>query len=210
MRAHNGFILCRINLRISGSTYSFIINSSAICFAFSIYILGNDPAIVRSSNNAPLFAVGKFIMFLCLKKCHYTSCRYSFDVRETIFIFFGAEMLPRKQTIKRRFHFPPDLNSASALSGKTGNSEIGSFSFKCCMLLLLILPTNTHQNIKYYLLKPNPPFTVKMIDCVHQTETAASRPHARRVPSLSRCRSLCQQEGQHPLTGQRAPISGGT
>jgi len=105
MRAHNGFILCRINLRISGSTCSFIINSSAICFAFSIYIFGNDPAIVRASSNAPLFAVGKFIMFLCLKKCHYTSCRYSFDVRETIFIFFGGRNVTEKVNNKKAFSF---------------------------------------------------------------------------------------------------------
>ena len=40
---------------------------------------------------------------------------------------FFAQMLPRKWAIKRYFIFPPQLTSASALPGETGNPEIASF-----------------------------------------------------------------------------------
>jgi len=40
---------------------------------------------------------------------------------------FLAQMLPRKQEIKMYFIFQPQLTSASALPGETGNPEIASF-----------------------------------------------------------------------------------
>jgi len=40
---------------------------------------------------------------------------------------FLAQMLPRKYAIKMYFIFPPNLTSASALHGETGNPEIASF-----------------------------------------------------------------------------------
>jgi len=38
-----------------------------------------------------------------------------------------AEILPRKQAIKRRYIFPPHLINASALPCETENTEIVSF-----------------------------------------------------------------------------------
>jgi len=69
-----------------------------------------------------------------------------------------------------------------------------------------VLPTD-RKHLKVSPVTTQPPFTVKIIDCVHQAgpmkgaeHPAVCYPHARRLPSLS----LCQQEGQHPLTAQRA------
>jgi len=74
-------------------------------------------------------------------------------------------MLPRKYAIKRYFIFPPNLSSTSALSGETGNSEIASFHlYPACFF------TKKHETqLKYHLVRAEPPFTVKTMDLVHQT-----------------------------------------
>ena len=47
-----------------------------------------------------------------------------------------------------------------------GNRKVGNcgFSFKCCMLL-----PQTRRTLKYHLVTAKPAFTVKTINCVHQT-----------------------------------------
>jgi len=58
------------------------------------------------------------------------------------------------------FIFPPHLSIASALPGETGNPE----------MLHAFLPKKKHETqLKYHLVKAEQPFTVKMIDWVHQT-----------------------------------------
>ena len=62
------------------------------------------------------------------------------------------------------FIFPPHLTSASALSGETGNPEIASFH-----LNVVYFFTKRHETqLKYHLVRAEPPFTVKTIDWVHQ------------------------------------------
>jgi len=63
------------------------------------------------------------------------------------------------------FIFPPHLTSASALPGETGNPEIASFHLNAARFS----PKNTKHSLKYHLVRPEPPFTVKTIDRVHQT-----------------------------------------
>jgi len=46
-------------------------------------------------------------------------------------------MLPRKLEVKGYFIFPPDLNSAPALLGKTQKHENCIFSLKCCITAFL-------------------------------------------------------------------------
>jgi len=78
---------------------------------------------------------------------------------------FLAQMLPRKQAIKMYFIFPPDLTSASALPGETGNPEIASFHLNVACFC-----TIKHETVlKYHLVRAEPPFTVKTIDWMHQT-----------------------------------------
>ena len=63
------------------------------------------------------------------------------------------------------FIFPPHLISASALPGETGNTEIVSYHLNaaCCF-------TKKHETqLKYHLVRAEPPFTVKTINWVHQT-----------------------------------------
>ena len=43
-------------------------------------------------------------------------------------------MLPRKKAIKRHFVFPPDLTSASALPGETGNPKFEIHLNAACFL----------------------------------------------------------------------------
>jgi len=63
------------------------------------------------------------------------------------------------------FIFSPHLTNASALPGKTGNLEIASFHLNAACFS----PKNTKHSLKYHLVRAEPPFTVKTIDCVHQT-----------------------------------------
>jgi len=63
------------------------------------------------------------------------------------------------------FIFPPHLTSAFALPGETGNPEIASFHLNTACFF-----TNKHETpLKYHLVRAKPPFTVKMIEWVHQT-----------------------------------------
>jgi len=62
------------------------------------------------------------------------------------------------------FIFSPHLTCASALPGETGNPKI-IFSLKYCMLF----NKNTRNTLKYHRVAAEPPFTVKMIDWMHQT-----------------------------------------
>jgi len=74
-------------------------------------------------------------------------------------------MLPRKLAIKMYFNFPPHITSASALPGGKGNPEIASFRLNAARFF-----TKKHETVKiYHLVRAEPPFTVKMIDWVHQT-----------------------------------------
>jgi len=63
------------------------------------------------------------------------------------------------------FTFPPHLISVSALPGKTGNPEIASFHLNAARFFTEKYETQ----LKYHLIRPEPPFTVKTIDWVHQT-----------------------------------------
>jgi len=63
------------------------------------------------------------------------------------------------------FIFPPHLTSASALPGETGNPVIASFHLNAACFF-----TKKHETqLKYHLVRAEPPFTVKTIDWVHQT-----------------------------------------
>jgi len=79
------------------------------------------------------------------------------------------------------------------------------------------LQTNMHSFLlhckivrtSFWILFTDSQVKTKMIDCVHPTERRKAAehlttcyPHALRLPSLLQYRSLCQHEGQHPLTGQ--------
>jgi len=78
-----------------------------------------------------------------------------------------------------------------------GTQELGNwivFSRKCCILFCQQTEKKTE---KYHLVTAKPPFTVKMIDCVHQTgprkgaqHPTVCYPHAWCLPSLSLCRLL--------------------
>jgi len=64
------------------------------------------------------------------------------------------------------FIFPPHLTCASALSGETENHKLASFHLNAACFL----PKTTSWNtLKYHLVTAEPPFTVKMIDWMHQT-----------------------------------------
>jgi len=62
------------------------------------------------------------------------------------------------------FIVPTHLTIASALPGETENPEIASFQLNAACFL----PKSAKQ-LKYHLVRPEQPFTVKTIDCVHQT-----------------------------------------
>jgi len=62
------------------------------------------------------------------------------------------------------FIFPPNLTSASALPAETEDPEIASFHLK----VACFSPKNTKQ-LKYHLVRAEPPFAVKTIDWLHQT-----------------------------------------
>jgi len=62
------------------------------------------------------------------------------------------------------FIFPPHLTNASALSGETENAEIAYFHLNDACFFT----QKTRNTVnKYDLVRAEPPFTVKMIDCVH-------------------------------------------
>jgi len=79
---------------------------------------------------------------------------------------------------------------ASAVPVETGNPE---FSLKCC----IFATKHTKHILKYHLITAEPPFTVKTIDRVQQTErmegsvASCSRPMLPSLPLL--CRSLWQK-----------------
>jgi len=63
------------------------------------------------------------------------------------------------------FILPPHLTCVFALPGETGNPKIASFHLNAACFL----PKNTRNKLKYHLDTDEPPFTVKTIDCMHQT-----------------------------------------
>jgi len=63
------------------------------------------------------------------------------------------------------FIFTPHLTSASALPGETGNPEIESFHLNDACFF-----TKKHETqLKYLLVRGEPPFTVQTIEWEHQT-----------------------------------------
>jgi len=62
------------------------------------------------------------------------------------------------------FIFPLHLTGASALPGETGNPEIAS-----CHLNDACFFTKNTKQLKYHLVRDEPPFIVKTIDWMHQT-----------------------------------------
>jgi len=63
------------------------------------------------------------------------------------------------------FIFSPHLTSASALPGETGNPEIAFFHLNAACFF-----TKKHETqLKYDLVRAEPPFTVKTIEWEHQT-----------------------------------------
>ena len=66
---------------------------------------------------------------------------------------FLAQVLPKKQAIKRYFIFPPHLTNASALPGETGNPEIACFYLNAACLLPKTHETKHIKNITWPQLK---------------------------------------------------------
>jgi len=62
------------------------------------------------------------------------------------------------------FTFPPHLTYASALPGETGNPKSASFHLNAACFL-----PKTRNTVKYHLVTAESPFTVKIIDWMHQT-----------------------------------------
>jgi len=106
-------------------------------------------------------------------------------------------MLLRKQAIKMYFiSHCPHLTSASAHLEETGNPEIAS----CRLNAAWFFTTKHETQLKYHLVRAEPPFTAKTIDWMHQTgprkgayHPAVCYPHALCYPSLSRCQALCKR-----------------
>ena len=96
---------------------------------------------------------------------------YNLDTHGLITIIFGINVTEKVGNqnvlyfIKMYFIFLPHLNSASALPGETGNLEIASFHLNSACF-----NKNTQNTLKYHLVTAEPPFTVKTIYWVHQTE----------------------------------------
>jgi len=63
------------------------------------------------------------------------------------------------------FIFPPHLTSASVLHGGKGNPEIASFHLNAACFFTKIHETQ----LKYHVVRAEPPFTVKTMDWMHQT-----------------------------------------
>jgi len=74
---------------------------------------------------------------LCVKNVPHLTC-YNLDIHNPIAIKFVAEMLLRKQQIRRCFVFPPHLSSASALSSKRGNPEDSALMLYACNTVQLL------------------------------------------------------------------------
>jgi len=90
-------------------------------------------------------------------------------------------------------YFPPHVITASALCEERRNPEtaVCHLNAACCFA------TNTQTPLKYHFVTTEPPFTVKMIDCMHQTgprrgayHPIVCYPHAWCLPNRSQCRSL--------------------
>jgi len=75
-------------------------------------------------------------------------------------------MLPRKQTIKMYFIFPPHLTSASALPGETANPKIATFHLNVACFF-----TKKHETVKNITWSElnHHSLHVKTIDWVHHT-----------------------------------------
>ena len=108
-----------------------------------------------------------------------------------------AVILLSKQAIIRCFSFPPHLCRSSAVRylGKEEARILGHFHLNAARYC-----ASKHTKQAYHLITAKPQFTIKMIECVHQTgpRKAAWHPavcyrRAQRLPSLSRCRSLCRK-----------------
>jgi len=63
------------------------------------------------------------------------------------------------------FIFPPHRTCASALPRETGNPKIASFHLNTACFF----QKNTRNTLRYHLVSAEPPFTVQMIDWMHQT-----------------------------------------
>jgi len=104
------------------------------------------------------------IYTLCLKKMSHLRLAVVFTYMGRLRQFL-TQVLPKKQAIKKYFIFPLHLISASALPGETGNPEIVSFHLNAACFF-----AKKHETqLKYHLIRAEPPFTVKTIDWVHQT-----------------------------------------
>ena len=91
-------------------------------------------------------------------------------------------------------YFRTSPNQCFCTTWETGNPEIASFHLNVACFF-----TKKHETqLKYHLVRAEPPFTVKIIDWVHQTGPrkgagSVCYPHALCQPSLSRCQSLCKR-----------------
>jgi len=84
-------------------------------------------------------------------------------------------MLLRKQEVICCYIFPPHLINASTLPCETENTEIVSFSRKCCMLIC----QQTHKSHRnYHLITVGLFFIHKTIGCVHQTRPKKGTRHS--------------------------------
>jgi len=86
-------------------------------------------------------------------------------MHSSIATIFGTNVA-KKVDNQNILYFPTSPNSASALLGETGTPESASFhSNDACLFT-----TKTRNTVKkYYLVRAEPPFTVKTIDWEHQT-----------------------------------------
>ena len=97
------------------------------------------------------------------KRPTFTTC-YNFYIHSSIATIFCTNVV-EKVGYQMYFIFLPHLTSAPALPGETGNPKIASFHLNAACFFI-----KKHETqLKYHLVRAEPPFTVKTIDRVHQT-----------------------------------------
>jgi len=116
-----------------------------------------------SYNSLYSFSVCK-VYLLChvFQKYHNLSC-YNFDVHESILTLFGRNFT-EKVSNKMCIIFLPHPTNVSALPGKQVIWKSHIFTYDVCCFT-----KNTQNTLKCHLVTAEPSFTVKTIDCVHQT-----------------------------------------
>ena len=100
----------------------------------------------------------------CLKKNAPPLTCYNLDIRSSITIFFGTRVTQKVRN-QNVLYFPTSPNLCFCTTWGNSKPENCVFSLKCCMLFT----NNTQNTLKYHLVTAEPPYTIKMIDWMHQT-----------------------------------------